>query len=122
MYWQTMEWLMWQMGGVGPMLGQAHHFVRFNQGVSEYAEERYLTEARRLYGVLDRRLGEKEYLVGDYSVADIATWPWISRYEWQTIEISDYPNVRRWYLAIADRPAVQRGYDKPFHVNGIPRP
>ena len=74
-FWQTMEWLMWQMGGVGPMLGQAHHFVRFNQGVSEYAEERYLTEARRLYGVLDRRLGEKEYLVGDYSVADIATWP-----------------------------------------------
>ncbi|MEE2915374.1 MAG: glutathione S-transferase N-terminal domain-containing protein [Pseudomonadota bacterium] len=121
-FWQTMEWLMWQMGGVGPMLGQAHHFVRFNQGVSEYAEERYLTEARRLYGVLDRRLGEKEYLVGDYSVADIATWPWISRYEWQTIDMSDYPNVRRWYLAIADRPAVQRGYDQPFHVNVIPRP
>ena len=121
-YWETMEWLMWQMGGVGPMLGQVHHFVRYNQGVSEYAEARYLKEGHRLYGVLDQRLSSQEYLTGDYSIADIATWPWISRYEWQTIDMTAYPNVQRWYLAIADRPAVQKGYDQPFHVNDIPRP
>lgn len=121
-YWETMEWLMWQMGGVGPMFGQVHHFVRYNQGVSQYAEDRYLKEAHRLYGVLDQRLANHEYLAGEYSIADIATWPWVSRYEWQTVDLTAYPNVLRWYLAIADRPAVQRGYDQPFHVNDIPRP
>ena len=90
--------------------------------MSEYAEARYLKEGHRLYGVLDQRLSSQEYLAGDYSIADIATWPWISRYEWQTIDMTAYPNVQRWYLAIADRPAVQKGYDQPFHVNDIPRP
>ena len=75
--WRVVEWLMWQMGGVGPFLGQVHHFVKFNPGKSAYAEERYAKEAKRLWGVLDRRLGEVEYVAGDYSIADIAIWPWI---------------------------------------------
>jgi GST-like protein len=120
--WQALEWLMLQMGSVGPMLGQAHHFHHFNSGKSEYSERRYVAEAKRIYGVLDRRLAERAYLAGDYSIADIATWPWISRYEWQGIEWVDYPNLKRWYLTIADRPAVQRGYDVPKIVNPIPRP
>jgi len=120
--WRTMEWLMWQMGGIGPMLGQVHHFVRFNKGKSAYAEERYFIEAQRLYGVLDQRLADHEYLVDDYSVADIATWPWISRFEWQTIDLGDYPNIKRWYLAIAGRPAVQRGYHVPKKLQEIPMP
>jgi len=121
-YWHTMEWLMWQMGGVGPMFGQVHHFVRYNAGKSEYAEQRYLAEAKRLYGVLNKQLEGQSYLVGDYSVADIAIWPWVSRYEWQTINLDEYPNVKRWYVDIAGRPAVQRGYDQPMYVNDIPIP
>ncbi len=120
--WETLQWLMLQMGGVGPMLGQAHHFLRFNPGKAPYAEERFKLEAQRLYGVLNMRLGNYEYLAGEYSIADIATWPWISRYEWQQIDLAMYPNVLRWYLAIADRPAVQRGYDVPVKVGDIPRP
>lgn len=120
--WQTLEWLMLQMGGVGPMLGQAHHFLRFNAGKAPYAEQRYAAEAQRLYAVLDKRLANRDYLSGTYSIADMATWPWISRYEWQGIDWADYPNLKRWYLAIADRPAVQRGYDVPMKVNPIPRP
>jgi GST-like protein len=120
--WRVVEWLMWQMGGAGPFLGQVHHFVKFNPGKSAYAEERYAKEARRLWGVLDRRLGETEYVAGDYSIADIAIWPWISRFEWQTVTFADYPNVKRWYLAIAARPAVQRGWNVPSHQGGIPMP
>jgi len=120
--WDTLQWLMLQMASIGPVLGQVHHFVRFNPGKAPYAEERFGLEARRLYGVLDARLRDHEYLADVYSIADIATWPWISRFEWQQIELADYPNVARWYLAIADRPAVQRGYDVPAKVNDIPRP
>ena len=120
--WSTIEWLMWQMGGPGPMLGQVHHFVKFNAGVSDYAENRYLSEASRLYGVLDKRLSEHEYIVDDYSIADIAVWPWVSRFEWQTIDLNEFPNVMRWYQAIAERPAVQRGYHVPKHVGDIPLP
>ena len=119
---KTLEWLMWQMGGVGPMLGQAHHFLKYNRGKAPYAEERYLKEAQRLYGVLDRRLADHEFMCDDYSIADIATWPWISRYEWQTIDLNAYPNVKRWYVAIAKRPAVQKGYDVPKKVADIPMP
>ena len=120
--WETLEWLMWQMGGVGPMLGQVHHFTKFNPGKAPYAQERYLNEGRRLYGVLDRRLAEHEYLVGDYSIADIATWPWISRFEWQTIDLDEFPNVKRWYVAIAERPAVERGYHVPKKMQEVPMP
>jgi len=120
--WRATEWLMWQMGGAGPMLGQVHHFMKFNKGKAPYAEERYAKEARRLYGVLDRRLAEVDYLAGDYSIADIATWPWISRFEWQGIDLNEHENVLRWYNAIAARPAVQRGYHVPVAQPGIPAP
>jgi GST-like protein len=121
-YWQALEWLMWQMAGPGPMLGQVHHFVKFNAGKSAYAEERYLAEGQRLYGVLDRRLAEREYIVEEYSIVDIAVWPWISRFNWQTIDIAAFPNVTRWYTAIAGRPAVQRGYSIPRDAGPIPMP
>jgi GST-like protein len=119
---RVIEWLMWQMGGPGPMLGQVHHFVKYNKGKAPYAEERYLKEAHRLYGVLDRRLAGREFVADEYSIADIAIWPWISRFEWQTIDMGQYANVKRWYLDIAKRPAVQRGYDVPKKVGDIPMP
>jgi len=116
------EWLMWQMGGIGPMLGQVHHFVKYNKGKAPYAEERYLKEAHRLYGVLDRRLADRAFVADEYSIADISIWPWISRFEWQTIDLNQYANVKRWYVEIAKRPAVQRGYDVPKKVSDIPMP
>ena len=101
--------------------GAGHHFLQFNPGKAPYAEERFRTEARRLYSVMDKRLGEAEYLAGDdYTIADIATWPWISRFEWQGIDLAQFPNVRRWYLTIAGRPGVQRGYDVPKKGHEIP--
>jgi len=120
--WTTLQWLMLQMASIGPVLGQTHHFVKFNPGKAPYAEARFKTEAARLYGVLDARLRDHEYLADDYSIADIATWPWVSRFEWQQIDLAQVPHVARWYGAIADRPAVQRGYDVPTRVNPIPRP
>ena len=118
---QTLQWLMLQMGGIGPMLGQVHYFKKYNAGKSVYAEERFYKEAQRLYSVLDQRLSEVEYLAGEYSIADMATWPWISRFEWQQIALNEYPNVQRWYAQIADRAAVQKGYDVPMFVNAIPK-
>ena len=120
--WTTLEWLMLQMGGVGPMLGQANHFLHFNAGKSDYAEQRYAAEAARLYGVLDRRLASHDYLAGDYSIADIATWPWISRWPWHRIEWSNFPNLRCWFVAIAEREAVQRGWRVPFDTGEVPLP
>jgi GST-like protein len=120
--WAVVEWLMLQMASVGPMLGQAHHFLRFNRGKSEYAEKRYGDEAKRLYGVLDRRLAEAEFLAGEYSIADIATFPWIARYEWHGIDWELYPHLKRWYSVVAARPAVQRGYQVPKDVGPIPLP
>jgi GST-like protein len=120
--WRVVEWLMWQMGDVGPYLGQTHHFVKFNPGKSAYAEERYATEAKRLWDVLNKRLGEVDYVAGDYSIADIAIWPWISRFAWQTVDFADYPNVKRWYVAIADRPAVRRGWDVMGEGRELPMP
>jgi GST-like protein len=109
----TIEWLMFQMSGIGPMLGQAHHFRRFAPERIPYAIERYEKEAARLYGVLDRRLGESEYLAGAYSIADIATFPWIARHEWQGIALDAFPNVKRWFSALSARRAVQRGMQVP---------
>ena len=118
----TLEWLMWQMGGFGPMLGQAHHFVHFNPDKSEYARERYALEAQRLYGVLDRRLEHHVYVAGaNYSIADMAIWPWVARYAWQAVSLHDFPNVLRWYRIIAARPAVVRGYAVPTAAD-IPLP
>jgi GST-like protein len=119
---RVIEWLMWQMGGIGPMLGQVHHFVKYNPGKAPYAEERYLKEAHRLYGVLDRRLAGREFVAEAYSIADIAIWPWIARFQWQTIDLDRYPNVKRWYVSIANRPAVQRGYQVPKPAGDIPMP
>lgn len=122
--WRTVEWLMWQMGGVGPMIGQAHHFIKNNKGKSEYSEERYLNESKRLYGVLDRRLADNQFIAGvEYTIADMATWPWISRFEWHTVDITEFPNVLRWYKEIAAHPAVEKGYHIPVHQpDGIPMP
>ena len=110
----VMQWLMWQMGGFGPMLGQAHHFLHFNPGKAPYAEERYHNETRRLYGVLDKRLGEAAFLAGeDYTIADIATFPWAARFAWHRVELPDFPNVKRWFDTVGARPAVQRGMEIP---------
>jgi GSH-dependent disulfide-bond oxidoreductase len=119
---RVIEWLMWQMGGVGPMIGQAHHFLRQNPGNAPYAEERYHKEALRLYGVLDRRLEGRDFIAGDYSIADIATWPWIARFEWHKVDLNQFPNVKRWYVSIAKRPAVQKGYQVPKDAGPVPMP
>jgi len=119
---RVIEWLMWQMGGIGPMIGQAHHFLRQNPGKAPYAEDRYHKEALRLYGVLDRRLEGRNYMAGDYSIADIATWPWISRFEWHKVDLNQFPNVKRWYVSIANRPAVQKGYQVPKDTGPVPMP
>lgn len=105
----VMQWLMFQMGGLGPMLGQAHHFRAYAPQRIGYAVDRYTNEAGRLYAVLDRRLAESEYLAGEYSIADIAAFPWIRTSERQGQDLADFPNVRRWYGAIDARPAVKRG-------------
>jgi GST-like protein len=120
-HWQAMEWLMWQMGGFGPMLGQAHHFLQFNPGKAPYAEERYGNEAKRLWGVLDKRLAQEEYVARDYSIADMAIWPWAARFEWQRIDMNEFPNVKRWYRAIATRPAVKAGFKVPNPDREIPQ-
>jgi GST-like protein len=110
---KALEWLMFQMGHVGPMFGQVHHFLRYAKDPSTYATERYVKEKDRLYGVLDARLGETDYLAEEYSIADIATYPWVARYEWHKTDLNVYPNVRRWFDAISVRPAVQRGMAVP---------
>ncbi|KZL14866.1 Disulfide-bond oxidoreductase YfcG [Pseudovibrio axinellae] len=118
--WKTIEWLMWQMGGLGPMAGQTHHFAHFNPDKSEYAKDRYLNETKRLYSVLEKQLEGHDFIVDDYSIADMACWPWVSRYEWQQIDLDDFPNVRAWYQRIAARPAVQKGYHVPKVAGTIP--
>ena len=110
---EALQWLMWQMGGVGPMFGQAHHFLRAAPEQVPYGIKRYTDEARRLYGVLDRRLAEAAYLAGEYSIADIATYPWIARHEWHKVDLAEFPNVKRWYDTIGRRPAVVRGMAVP---------
>ena len=120
-YYRTIEWLMWQMGGVGPMFGQVHHFVKYNKGKSNYAEERYSKEARRLYGVMDKRLNKNQYISGkEYSIADISIWPWTARFDWQEIDLNEFTNVARWYKEMIDRPAVQKGWLVPQNDQVIP--
>jgi len=109
----VLEWLMFQMGGVGPIFGQVHHFLRAAKEPVPYAIERYGKETRRLYGVLNARLAQAEYLAGEYSIADIATYPWVARYEWHKTHLEDFPNVKRWFDAISARPAVERGMKVP---------
>lgn len=105
---QVEEWLMWQMGGLGPMLGQNHHFSRFAPERIPYATERYVNETKRLYGVLDKQLVGQDYVTGEYSIADMAIFPWLLRYEWQGIDLADYPEVSRYIERMQARPAVQK--------------
>ena len=122
-YYRTIEWLMWQMGGVGPMFGQVHHFVKYNKGKSEYSEQRYSKEAKRLYGVMDKKLEQNQYIAGkSYSIADISIWPWAARFDWQEIDLNEFPNVTRWYKEMADRPTVQKGWLVPQNDQVIPIP
>ena len=120
-HWQAIEWLNWQIGGFGPMLGQAHHFLKYNPGLSEYAEQRYHNEAKRLYGVLDKQLADKDFVAGEYSIADMAIWPWAARFDYHKINLNEFPNVKRWYLTVAERPAVAKGYAIPSPED-VPRP
>jgi GSH-dependent disulfide-bond oxidoreductase len=109
---QTIQWLMFQMGGVGPMFGQANYFYRLEEKVP-YAIERFYKEAVRLYRVLDKELGEREYLAGEYSIADIATYPWVGRHDGHNVRLEEFPNVKRWFDEISGRPAVKRGMEVP---------
>tara|TARA_B100001741_G_C16346119_1_gene501831 strand:- start:213 stop:791 length:579 start_codon:yes stop_codon:yes gene_type:complete len=105
------QWLMGQMGYIGPMIGQHHQFHHYNPGKSEFGEERYFKITKAIYGDLDERLGQSKYLAGDnYTIADIATWPWIARHEWHDVGLKNYKNLTRWYLEIAKRSAVIKGY------------
>ena len=114
------------MGGLGPMLGQVHHFIYYNAGKSEYSETRYSTEAQRLYQVLNARLEARNFIAGEnrgeYSIADMACWPWVSRFELQNIDLKKFPNVCDWYLRIAERPAVKVGYSVPNFTTEVPIP
>ena len=109
----ALQWLMFQMGGVGPIFGQVHHFLRAAKEPVPYAIERYGKEKDRLYSVLDKHLKDHQYLAGEYSIADMATYPWVARYEWHKTDLAGVPNVKRWYDAISARPAVQRGMAVP---------
>ena len=106
---KVLEWLMFQMASVGPMLGQAHHFRRYAPEQIQYAINRYTNEAKRIYGVIDKRVGEVPYLAGEYSIADIATYPWLKLHKLQGQNLEDFPNLKRWYEAMEARPAVQKG-------------
>jgi len=111
---QVLQWLMFQMGGVGPMFGQAHHFMRAKKDEVPYGSERYGNEAKRLYGVMERQLQANEYLSGrEYTIADIATYPWVARHEWHRVNLGEFPSVKRWYDAIGQRPAVVKGMAVP---------
>jgi GSH-dependent disulfide-bond oxidoreductase len=107
---RVLQWVYWQVGGLGPIAGQAHHFLKYAPQKIEYGMHRFRSETARLYKVMDGQLGRHEYLAGgDYSIADIAAWPWVARYEWQEQNLEDFPNVKRWFAAVGARPAVQRG-------------
>jgi len=113
----VLQWLMWQMGGLGPMLGQNHHFRNYAPDKIDYAITRYINETSRLYGVLDNRLQDRDFMAGDYSIADMASYPWITPYENQGIDINEFPNVKHWFDRIASRPAVIRAYEMGAKFN-----
>ena len=116
----TLEWLMWQMGGLGPMLGQNHHFAHYAPEKLPYAIERYVKETQRLYGVLERRLEGRDFIAGDYSVADMAAYPWCLLWQRQGITLAEFPNIERWLARIEARPAVQRAYAIGKDLNTVP--
>ena len=115
----AMKWLMWQMGGLGPMAGQNHHFGRFAPEKIPYAIDRYRRETYRLYGVLYGALAKKKFIAGDFCIADIACYPWIARYEWQEMDLNDFANIKRWFDSIAARPATQIAYAKGESIRNI---
>ena len=117
---EVLQWLFWQMGGLGPMLGQNLHFGSYAAESIAYAMERYENETRRLYGVLDRRLADRDFVAGDYSIADMAIWPWVARMERDRSYLADFPNVARWHDAIAARPATAAAYAKGAAINTVP--
>jgi GST-like protein len=106
---RTLQWVYWQVGGLGPMAGQAHHFLKYAPQKVEYAMHRFRSETARLYQVMNKQLANDEYLAGDYSIADIAAWPWVVRHDWQEQNLDDFPNVKRWFDTVGARPAVKRG-------------
>ena len=110
-YWEIVQWLFFQMSYVGPMLGQAHQYLFYNPGKSKFAEEKSKGYTKHVYQILDERLSSREYIVDEYSIADISIWPWIARFERHQINLNEYPNVLRWYLEISNRTAVIKGYN-----------
>ena len=119
-YWQCMQWFMFQQTQVGPLLGQAHQFLFYHSGKSKFAEEKYINYAKRIYLTLEDQLKQNEYLGIEYSIADMATWPWIARFERQRIDLNNYPNILRWYKLIASRKAVIMGYNAVGKFEKIP--
>jgi GST-like protein len=117
---EVLQWLFWQMGGLGPMAGQNHHFSNYAPEKIPYAIERYVKETNRLYGVLDKRLGDRPFIAGAYSIADMAAYPWIVPYERQGQRLADFPHLKRWFEAVADRPAVKRAYARAKEINTQP--
>lgn len=117
---EVMQWLFWQMGGLGPMAGQNHHFNTYAPEKIPYAIDRYIRETSRLYGVLDHRLAGRDFIVGDYSIADMACYPWIVSHERQEQDLNDFPNLKRWFESIRARPATQRAYEKSDQINTTP--
>jgi GSH-dependent disulfide-bond oxidoreductase len=113
----VLQWLFWQVGGLGPMAGQNHHFTRFAPEKIPYAIERYVKETNRLYGVLDKRLADREFLAGAYSIADMASYPWIVPHELQGQRLEDFPNLQRWFQAIKNRPATIRAYERVVGIS-----
>jgi len=122
-YWKMQEWLMFQMASVGPMMGQVHTFVHYQGGENIEASERYVNETKRIYGVMNKQLSEREYFLDwGYSIVDIAIFPWVGRFDWQTVNLNEYENVKRWYLKIKDRPAVIKGWNVPANDQPMPMP
>lgn len=119
-YWITMEWFMFQLTQVGPILGQAHQFLFYHPGQGEFVENKYIDYAKRIYETLNTRLGQRKYLGDEFSIADMATWPWIARFERHKIDLNAYPEVLRWYHFIAKRPGVQKGYNVVGEFEKIP--
>ena len=114
---EVLQWLFWQMGGLGPMAGQNHHFRLYAPERIPYATDRYVKETSRLYAVLDKRLADREFIAGDYSIADMASYPWVVPYERQGQKMEDYPNLGRWFHAVRERPAVKRAYERAKSIN-----
>lgn len=117
---EVMQWLFWQMGGLGPMAGQNHHFVQYASQSIPYAMDRYVNETNRLYGVLDKRLSERDYIAGDYSIADMAAYPWIVPHKHQKQNLDEFPHLKRWFGTIGARPAVKRAYERAREINRQP--